>query len=220
MSKRFSGSQVSRLVAAVVCAISAASCGSELLRRGRSPVMLVIRSIEGASGATPEEFVANLQSDVQVLVRQDVGGVEVRVPTIFNDLVRVEVELLQKDQGSLLTPGGGTQTSPLNNVTITRYRVTFRRADGRNTPGVDVPYSIDGAVTRTLAVGDTADIIFDIVRHQAKLDPPLRNLVGFKGLNFITTVADITIWGRDMNGNEVTASGSIDVQFGDFGDEE
>jgi hypothetical protein len=211
---------VTRLVAAVLCAVTLTSCGGELLRTGRSPVMLVIRSIQGASGSSPEEFVSNLQSDVQVLVTQTIGGVETRVPTIFNDLVRVELELLQKDQGSLLTPGGGTATSPLNAVTITRYRVVFRRADGRNTPGVDVPYGIDGAVTATLNVGDAAEVIFDIVRHQAKLDPPLRNLVGFKGLGFIHTVAEITLWGRDQNGNELSVTGNMDVQFSDFGDEE
>ena len=27
---------------------------------------------------------------------------------------------------------------------MTRYRVEFRRTDGRNTPGVDVPYGFDG----------------------------------------------------------------------------
>ena len=49
---------------------------------------------------------------------------------------------------------------PNNEVTITRYRVIYRRADGRNTPGVDVPYRVrrrgdrDGAGRRgTLTLG-------------------------------------------------------------------
>ncbi len=33
----------------------------------------------------------------------------------------------------------------------------YRRSDGRNTPGVDVPYAFDGAVTFTVAPGDDVD---------------------------------------------------------------
>ena len=213
-------SNVMRPVAVAACVVTAAGCGSELLRTGRAASLLMIRSIEGASGSDPDTFVANLQSDVQVLVRTSVGGVEVLTPTIFNDLVRVTLELIPKDNSGVLLGSGALPTSPLNNVTITRYRVTYRRSDGRNTPGVDVPFGIDGATTVTLTPGTAGEVIFDIVRHQAKLDPPLRNLIGFKGLGFISTIAEITVWGRDQNGNEVSATGSIDVQFSDFGDEE
>jgi len=208
-----------RLAVVAACVLTASGCGNELLRTGRGAHILVIRSIEGAAGSDPGTFVANLQSDVQVLIRSTVNGVDIVSPTIFNDLARVTVELTQKDQGGLLGSTGPT-ASPINDVTINRYRVTFRRSDGRNTPGVDVPFGFDGAVTRTLSPGGSAEIIFDIVRHQAKLDPPLRNLVGFKGLVFISTIAEITLWGRDQNGNEVSATGSMDVQFSDFGDEE
>jgi hypothetical protein len=220
MSIRFFKSNALRWLAAVACAAPVTGCGSDLLRTGRSPVMLVITQIEGAAGHEPEEFVGNLMSDVQVLIDQTVNGVEVKVPTIFNDIVRIQLEAIQKDQSGVLNPVTGTVTSPLNNVTITRYRVNYRRTDGRNTPGVDVPFGFDGAVTTTIPAGGSGEVLFDIVRHQAKLDPPLRNLVGFKGLGFIHTIADITLWGRDQNGNEVTVSGSIDVQFSDFGDEE
>ena len=60
---------------------------------------------------------------------------------------------------------------------------------------------------------------FELVRHQAKLEPPLKNLAGFGGLGFISTIAEVTFYGRDQNGNEVTVTGNLDVQFGDFGDE-
>ena len=211
-----------RLVVVGACVLTAAGCGNELLLTGRGAHILVITSIAGASGSAPAEFVSNLQSDVQVLVRTTVNSVEVVTPTIFNDLVRVTLQLIAKNQSGLV-PGGVTPaTSPINAVTINRYRVTFRRSDGRNTPGVDVPFGFDGAVTAIVTPEDEdgTDVIFDIVRHQAKLDPPLRNLVGFKGLGFISTIAEITVWGRDQNGNEVSATGSMDVQFSDFGDEE
>jgi len=109
-------------------------------------------------------------------------------------------------------------TTLINAVTLTRYHVNFRRTDGRNTPGVDVPYPIDGGLGVTINAGETQDVAFEIVRHQAKLEPPLRNLVGVGGLGFISTIAEITFFGRDQNGNEVTATALMDVQFGDFAD--
>ena len=68
--------------------------------------------------------------------------------------------------------------SAFNSVTIERYRVTYVRADGRNVPGVDVPYPFDGAVNFLIPV--TTDEItevergFVIVRHQAKGAKPRR----------------------------------------------
>ena len=37
---------------------------------------------------------------------------------------------------------------------------------------------------------------FELVRHQAKLEPPLRPLAGFGGRVFISTFADITFFGE------------------------
>ncbi len=49
---------------------------------------------------------------------------------------------------------------------------------------------------------------FDIVRHSSKSEPPLRNLVDNGGLQFIYTIAEITFFGRDQNGNESHGHGS------------
>lgn len=203
-------STVSRLLVAAVCVIAAPSCGGELLRTGRSPVYMVVSNLQGSAGGTgsPSAF---LLSDVQVLVDETVGGVTRRVATIFNDTATATIGIQSKNATA--------PTTPLNAVTITRYRVGFRRADGRNTPGVDVPYGFDGAVSVTIPAGGTGAVSFDLIRHQAKLEPPLRNLVGFGGLGFISTIAEVTFYGRDQNGNELTATASMDVQFGDFADQ-
>jgi len=37
-------------------------------------------------------------------------------------------------------------------------------------------------------------------------------------LGFISTIAEITFYGHDQNGNEVSVTGRMDVQFGDFAD--
>ncbi|HJU43542.1 MAG TPA: hypothetical protein VJ691_12030 [Vicinamibacterales bacterium] len=220
MTTRQSLSNVNRLAIAAVVAVTSASCGSELMRTGRAPVFLTITQIEAAKGDDPSTFVASLLSDVQTIVEQQIGGVTVQVPTIFNDLGRATIRVDLKDQGFVLAQGGTAITTPIQSVTITRYRVSFRRADGRNTPGVDVPFGFDGATTATIPVGSSAGVVFDLVRHANKSEPPLANLIGGGGSIFISTVAEITFFGRDQNGNEVTVTGLMDVTFADFGDSE
>lgn len=202
-------STVMRPLAAAACLLSAVSCGGDLLRTGRSPVMLVINSIELNNGATNDSG-ATLNSDVQTLVDQTISGVTVKVPTIFNDTATATLTVIAKDS---LAP-----TSAINSVTITRYRVNFRRADGRNTPGVDVPFGWDGGASLTIPVNGVGTVGFEIVRHSSKSEPPLRNLVNNGGIQFIYTIAEITFFGRDQNGNEVVVTGTADVAFSDFGD--
>jgi hypothetical protein len=192
-------------------ALAASSCG-EVARTGQSPAFLIIDSMEGASGADPGTFGSVLSSDVVTNVQ---GAGNVRVPTIFADLGRVSMRLAMRNPGS---PADPTSPSTLNEVTITRYRVTYRRSDGRNTPGVDVPWGFDGAFTVTIPAGGSGGAGFDLVRVQAKLEPPLRNLVGGGAQNVISTIAEVTFYGRDQAGNEVTVTGLISVNFSDFGD--
>lgn len=202
--------KTARLALAMAALVPAVSCGGELLRTGRSPVFLTITKVEAAKGDDTGTFTSFLLSDVQTLVEVSSGGVTTKVPTIFNDNAQLTIRVDAKNQT--------IETNAINAVTLTRYHVTFRRADGRNTPGVDVPYAFDGALGATVDAGGSAEIGLELVRHQAKLEPPLRNLIGLGGLGFISTMAEITVYGHDQNGNEMTATGALDVQFGDFAD--
>jgi hypothetical protein len=206
------------LAAGVAGLVSTAGCGGELLRTGRSPVFLTLGALEAAKGSDPGTFVANLLSDVQTIVDVTVGTETVQVPTIFNDLGRATIVVNVKNVGGLIS-GTESPVSPLNAVTITRYRVSFRRADGHNTPGLHVPFGFDGGVNVTINSGASGEVVFDLVRHAMKGEAPLRNLIGGGGQDFISTVAEITFWGHDQNGNELTVSGLMDVTFADFGDE-
>jgi hypothetical protein len=199
--------------AGVALAVLAASGCGEVARSGRSPVMPVILSLEGASGATPEELGSPLYSDVVTIVQRTVGGNQVDSPTIFADTGRATFRLVLKDPG---VPGADASPSALNSVTFTRYRVVYRRADGRNTPGVDVPYPIDGASTGTIEGSETGGVAFELVRHVAKLEAPLFALRD--SAVTISTIADVTFYGRDAAGNEVSVTGQIGVNFGNFGD--
>jgi hypothetical protein len=202
-----------RRVAAVALVVGSVSCG-DVVRQDRAPVLVVIDTMEAASGADPGTMTGFLLSDVQTLVEQQVDGEAVRVPTIFNDVGQATMRIIPKDAGNgsiSLAP------TPWNNVTINRYHIAFLRADGRNTPGVDVPFPVDGAVTAT--VGSTPTVVpFEMVRHQQKLEQPLRSLANFGGRLFISTIAEITFYGADQVGNSVQVKGTISVSFSDYAD--
>ena len=213
------------LAAGVACAAALSGC-SETIREGRGPVQAMVTTLEGAPGAEPNKFGGTLSSDVLTLVKKDENGVKVKVPTIFNDLGRVVVTVVLKNPG---VPGSPTSPTAMNDVTFTRYRVVYTRADGRNTPGVDVPYPFDSAATFTARVGTPGTASFELVRNIAKEEAPLRALCNANqstpgcstvSNTLITTIADVTFFGQDRAGNDVTAGGSIGITFGDFGDPE
>ena len=98
----------------------------------------------------------------------------------------------------------------LEDVQLNRYTVTYRRADGRAVEGIDVPFAISGN-TSALVVSDgatTTALFVDLVRHQAKLEPPLMNITG---VQVVTMFADITVFGTTVSGKAVSAKGSAQV---------
>jgi len=94
--------------------------------------------------------------------------------------------------------------------------VEYIRADGRNTPGVDVPYAFDSALTGTIPAGGTVTLGFELVRSAAKLESPLVQLK--TSPNIINVIARVTFYGADRVGNNVTVMGQIGIEFGNFGD--
>ncbi len=179
--------------------LTLAGCSAHV-REGRSPSYLIVNSVLGASG-TDQTFTNTLASDV--LTKN----------SIYADAGQATMTLALKDIGPSANPASPTTN---NFVTLTRYHVQYRRADGRNTPGVDVPYGFDGASTATIT-DSTTTFTFVLVREQAK-EAPLKALEGGGGAISISTIADVTFYGTDQAGNEVQASGSISVNFADWAD--
>jgi hypothetical protein len=178
-------------------------------------VVLVINRLEGAPGAEPARLSSVLHSDVETLVERTAAGGQVTVPTLFADGGQAELRLALKDAGP---PGSAAAPTDNNAVTITRYRVSYRRADGRNVPGVDVPYGFEGAATITIDGSGPAVVDIELVRIQAKQEPPLRNLRGGGGALTISAIADVTFYGRDTVGHEISAAGALSVVFADWAD--
>ena len=193
--------QIARIVM-LTLAVASASCGSAV-RGGTGTSFLIIDNLVAASGAEPDTFVGVLHSDVVTVVDDH--------PTIFSDSGRVTFRLGLKDPGPSGSPNQPTQNQA---ITVDRYHVRFIRADGRNTPGVDVPYGFDGAFTATVSADTT--VTFELVRHVAKAEAPLGALAN--NFTTISTIAEITFYGRDLTGHEVSAVGRLTVDFGNFAD--
>ena len=161
-----------------------------------------MNSLTAASGAAPDAFGGTLASDV------------LTKGSIYADPAQVAFTLALKDPGSTNSPTGPTTT---NFITVTRYRVDFVRSDGRNTPGVDVPYGFDGAATGSVT-DEGGTLTFTLVRVQAKIEAPLVALTGGGGAGVISTIAQVTFYGADQAGRPVSVMGKISVNFADWAD--
>jgi hypothetical protein len=202
-----------RLVGLATVVAASISCG-DVVRQGRSPAYLVIETLQAAPGSRPTQFVGNLLSDVITNVTSPPPCSTTNVcPTVFNDVGQVVLRLALKDIGTPTTP---TTPTANNEVTISRIRIVYRRADGRNTPGVDVPYPVDAAATGTVPATGNLTLSFEIVRHVAKDESPLVQLITSRSV--ITTITEVTFYGRDQVGNEVSVTGTLQIDFGNFGD--
>lgn len=206
MSRLIKFIAIAPLVAATV------SCGS-VIREGRGSSFLVVDSVAGIRGAAQlGQPSSSLTSDVITnVITPAPCSAENPCPIIFGDPGQAVMHIVMKDAGSS-TP---TTPGPMNHVTLTRYRVVYTRADGRNTPGVDVPYPFDGTMTVTITEAATT-MGFDLVRSQAKSETPLIQLRTSGAV--ISTIATITFYGTDQVGNQVNATGTLNVNFANFGD--
>jgi hypothetical protein len=199
-------------VGTLLLAAVGAGCGD--VSQGRSPVNVVITALEGARGDADDEFGNPALSDVITLVTSPAPCTDDSpCATIFNDLGRVTMTLVLRDPG---VPGVTAAPTPLHQVTFSRYRVEYKRTDGRNTQGVDIPYAFDQGLTFTVPAEGSIEAPFELVRHSAKQEAPLKALQ--TSGEIISTMTDVTFYGRDQAGNDVTVKGTLAVNFGNFAD--
>jgi hypothetical protein len=202
-------SRTARPAALAALLVASISCG-DAVRDSSSPVYLVIDTLSairgGPQAGTPS---STLSSDVITNVTSPLPCTpQVPCPTVFSDSGRVVLSISPRNIAVAPTPN--------NDVTINRYHVEYIRADGRNVPGVDVPYAFDGSVTGTITASGPLTVGFDLVRIVAKEESPLVQLVNSN--NFLSLIARISFFGQDRTGNNVSVTGSISITVGNFGD--
>lgn len=202
-----------RLLGFAALIAASVSCG-DVVREGSSPVFLVIDTLQAIRGGpTVAAPTSTLVSDVLTnLTTPAPCTPETPCPTIFGDSGTAVLRAPLKNLGATATLAPTSN----NEVTINRVHVEYTRADGRNTPGVDVPYPFDGGVTGTILAGSTLTIGFELVRNVAKQESPLAQLRNSP--NTITSIAKVTFYGVDRVGNALSVTGQITIDFGNFGD--
>jgi hypothetical protein len=183
------------LAGLTLAALAGSACGSSDARTGQTPSYLIVDRLQFKPSQSETTFNSDVASD---------NG------SIFEDAGAVIFRAGMRDETNANAP------SQANAITVTRYRVVFTRSDGRNTPGVDVPYAFDGAMTATVDPGGAVIVPFVMVRVQAKLEAPLAALRGHGGAAAISTIAEVTFYGHDQVGRETQATGLISINFADW----
>ena len=119
-----------------------------------------------------------------------------------------------------LEDSAGNDITFYMNVIVDQIDVEFMRTDGRNVEGVDVPYSFTQPMNMIVPVDEVVDIPFVLIRHVAKLEPPLFALsqVPNQG-KVLQLVAKVTVHGKDLGGHRVApVSGYVSVWCANFAD--
>jgi hypothetical protein len=176
-------------VLAVAAALAMAGCSADYVENNESPVLLLITALNGG---------AQLDSDVR-------NGED----STFVCENEVDVELTVQNKN----PNG--PTAPSSTVQLDSYEVRYTRSDGRGVEGTDVPYRITGNLAATVGVGDELTIPLEVVRRQAKIDPPLTNI---QQTTILTVSAQVTVFGKTISEKRVSASARMQIDFADFGD--
>jgi len=173
-------------------ALALVGCTPDWAKNGDAPVVLLMTGINDG---------APLTSDVRIS-----SG------AVCPDSVRLRLENPFKNPRV-------TATGFRHDFTVERYEVRYFRYDGRNTEGVDVPYRISGNVAQEVIEEQTATLNLEVVRRQAKLEPPLVNLKNSGGPIIVTMFADITLHARTTTGQTTNpVSARLQIDFADFAD--
>jgi hypothetical protein len=179
-------------VAALALALAMGGCSANYVENSRASVLFQVADVNGG---------AVMDSDVRLGENSSL---------VCPDFVDVSVAVRQKN------PNTDAPSVP-NAVVVSRYEVRYTRPDGRGAEGVDVPYRIVGSLTTVVDVASSGAVTvpIEVVRRQAKLEPPLSTISGF---DIVTMFAEITIYGETITGEGVSSTGTLQIDFADYGD--
>ena len=183
-----------KAIVIVFGALVMSGCTPDWAKNGDAPVVLLMTAINSGNV---------LDSDMRI-----------STGSVCPDLVPLRLENHFKNPGV-------TNTGFRHDFTIERYEVHYFRSDGRNTEGVDVPFSITGNLAQEVQEESDATLNLEVVRRQAKLEPPLTNLVGGGGSVIVTMFAEVTLHARTTTGQTTNpVSARLQIDFADFADDD
>ncbi len=153
---------------------------------------------------------------------QDINGntsnfLQSDVVTSTNSVMADSAKVTFKAQ--LLNPDPTGVSSHYNGVLVTRYVVSYFRSDGKNTEGVDIPYSFEGYLSTLIEIDSVVELSFVLVREVAKLELPLINLHDGRGDGVLQLRAKVDFYGHDMANKAVKSTGYLSIFFANYADE-
>ena len=179
-----------RLAVTAGLALGLAGCTNEFAKNGTSDAVLLVAAVNNGEPLTSDVFLDG---------------------TVVADKVTVVLAARSKNIRF-------NETQYTRGFQIVRYEIRYYRSDGRNVEGVDVPYRIAGNINAPIDIGeDNLDLTVEVVRAQAKLEPPLRNLRFGGGAIVLTCFAEITIYATQLaTGDVAEAKGTLQIDFADY----
>lgn len=169
---------------------------------------LIITRIQGLNLESSDSDISF--SDIVKLVDDGAGG---SYTVTYNDPAKVTIlcKLINPSSGEV-----GTE-SYYNDVIVDQIDVQYSRSDGLKGEGIYVPYSFSQKVNCAIMVEAYAQIGFNIITHNAKLEKPLIDLIYTKEV--LKLEAKITVYGTDLGGHRVApVTGYLSVWCANFAD--
>ncbi|MEW6455857.1 MAG: hypothetical protein AB1410_03975 [Acidobacteriota bacterium] len=173
------------VVIALMFSFLLSSC-NVLENKTQSNTMLIVESIKGI----------DQQGNLSSFLISNVSD-------IFSDFARVTI------RAELLNPN--KTPTVYNDVKLERYIVSYKRNDGKNEEGTDVPYRYESRLTEYIQAGTSITIDIIVVNYLAKKYPPLISLKNSSSL--LEVDATIDFYGHDVAGKGVKTSGMLRIIF-------
>ena len=171
---------------------------------------LLLPVLAACSGANQKGDESEAATFLQIVAANDGDNLDSDVISdagvVLEDSIKIEI-LNQAKGGSTVTLGA------FNAVTITHYRVTFSRADGRAVPGVDVPMPFEANSSTLIRAGSSGSLTVTVVPIIMKVNSPLADLV-LGGI--IEATATIDISGEDQTGRRLKVTALLEITFANF----
>ncbi len=184
------------IIAFLVMALAGCNQLENLTQSGSKLLLMSLtgKDLEGNDGSTI------LYSDVET------NG------DVFNDVAVASLSAV------LLNPLAENSTY-YQSIMVDTIAIRYTKTNSNNVQGVDVPYAFTQNVSVVINIGETIEVPFTIMRHNAKLEPPLIQLRSLSQDKVLQLYAHVTINGSDLAGNRVEpVTGIVTVWCANFAD--